>query len=206
MTSAALRIIARTGSAAFARDADGRITTWNLAAERLLQRSTASVLGRLCHEVLAGRDPSGNPYCGPGCPVARTAFAGSAVRPYTLTVLNAAGHRRMVRVSALLIDDAEHPSPELIHVIDPIDGDRHPFDTPSTGLPTTATDRCHVDLSSREREVLRLLASGHETGEMATLLDISPHTVRNHVAACLRKLDCHSRLEAVHTARRRGLV
>ena len=206
MTSAALRIIARTGSAAFARDTDGRITTWNLAAERLLQRSIASVLGRPCHEVLAGRDPSGNPYCGPGCPVARTAFAGSPIRPFTLTVLDAAGHRRMVRVSALLIDDAEHPSPELIHVIDPIDLAGRPQGAPPIALPTSSRDRSPERLSSRERQVLSLLASGHATVDIAAVLELSPHTVRNHVAACLRKLDCHSRLEAVDTARRHGLV
>ncbi len=206
MPSAALHIVTRTGSAAFARDADGCITTWNLAAERLLRRSTASVLGRPCHEVLAGRDPSGNPYCGPGCPVARAAFAGSPVRPYTLSVLDAAGHRRVMRVAALLIDDAEHPSPELIHVIEPINDASQPSGAPPSGLSTTPTGRSPDWLSSRERQVLILLASGHGTGHIAAVLELSPHTVRNHVAACLRKLDCHSRLEAVHTARRRGLV
>jgi DNA-binding CsgD family transcriptional regulator len=206
MTSAALRIVARTGSAAFARDADGRITTWNLAAERLLDRHTASVLGRPCYEVLAGRDQFGNRYCGPGCPVARNAFGGSAVRPYTLTVADAAGRRLTVRVQALLVDDAEHPAPELIHVLEPLccDHERH-GEAPPLGR-QSSRDRWPVNLSPREREVLEMLAVGHGTDDIAGRLELSPHTVRNHVAACLRKLDCHSRLEAVDAARRRGLV
>ena len=202
MTSATLRIIARTGSAAFARDAGGRVTSWNLAAERLLHRSTASVLGRPCHEVLAGRDPFGNQYCGPCCPVAHMAFGGAAVRPYTLSIPDASGRRLDVRVSALLVDAAEDPDPELVHVLEPINGEPRQ----AVGSPDGRTARWTERLSPREREVLALLATGHGTDAIAVELGLSQHTVRNHVAACLRKMDCHSRLEAVSAARRLGVV
>jgi DNA-binding NarL/FixJ family response regulator len=52
-------------------------------------------------------------------------------------------------------------------------------------------------LTRREREVLRLLASGASTRAIASGLGISPATVRNHVHHILAKLGVHSRLEAV---------
>jgi DNA-binding NarL/FixJ family response regulator len=61
-------------------------------------------------------------------------------------------------------------------------------------------------LTSRELEVLRLLASGTSTTAAAESLGISTATLRAHVQAVLRKLGAHSRLEAVAEAARLGLV
>jgi DNA-binding NarL/FixJ family response regulator len=61
-------------------------------------------------------------------------------------------------------------------------------------------------LSPRQRQVLTLLADGCGPGAIARRLGLSLPTVRNHVAAVLHRLDCHSQLEAVATARRRGLI
>ena len=61
-------------------------------------------------------------------------------------------------------------------------------------------------LTSRELEVLRLIASGAGTVAAAESLGISTATLRAHVQAVLRKLGAHSRLEAVAEAARLGLV
>ncbi len=61
-------------------------------------------------------------------------------------------------------------------------------------------------LTGRELEVLRLLAAGTSTAASSEQLGISPATLRAHVQAILRKLDCHSRLEAVAAAARMGLI
>ena len=52
-------------------------------------------------------------------------------------------------------------------------------------------------LTARELEVLRLLANGSTTGEIARLLQISPMTVQSHVKNVLAKLGVHSKVEAV---------
>jgi DNA-binding CsgD family transcriptional regulator len=57
-------------------------------------------------------------------------------------------------------------------------------------------------LTAREKEILKLLASGLSTSEMAKLLSISRATVRNHVQNTLTKLGVHSKLEAVVLAQR----
>jgi len=62
------------------------------------------------------------------------------------------------------------------------------------------------DLTSREREVLELLATGAANQAIAVQLFLSVHTVRNHVQNILVKLGAHSKLEAVAIAVREGLI
>jgi len=61
-------------------------------------------------------------------------------------------------------------------------------------------------LTERQAEVLRLLAAGCSTTQIAVKMGISVETVRNHVRPLLRKLGAHSRLEAVALARREGML
>jgi DNA-binding NarL/FixJ family response regulator len=61
-------------------------------------------------------------------------------------------------------------------------------------------------LTERELEVLQMLADGLSTKRVAEQLFISVNTARNHVQRVIRKLDAHSRLEAVALARRAGLL
>jgi DNA-binding CsgD family transcriptional regulator len=62
------------------------------------------------------------------------------------------------------------------------------------------------ELTSREREVLRLLTEGLTDAEIGHVLFISPHTVATHVKRILAKLAVGSRAAAVGVAFRRGLV
>jgi DNA-binding NarL/FixJ family response regulator len=59
-------------------------------------------------------------------------------------------------------------------------------------------------LTSREREVLTLVAAGISNKGIARALQVSPNTVKFHIAAILDKLDAASRAEAVVAALRRG--
>jgi DNA-binding NarL/FixJ family response regulator len=61
-------------------------------------------------------------------------------------------------------------------------------------------------LTKREIDVLRRLADGLTTEQIATELFVSLNTVRNHVNNIIRKLNVHSRLEAVSFAIRTGLI
>lgn len=61
------------------------------------------------------------------------------------------------------------------------------------GGPTTGIS----ELTSREREVLGLLAAGQGTGALARSLRVSHSTARTHIQNVLAKLEVHSRLEAV---------
>ena len=61
-------------------------------------------------------------------------------------------------------------------------------------------------LTRRELEVLQLLGSGKRAGEIAAELGISPKTVSSHIQSMFRKLDVHSRAQAVARAYEYGLV
>jgi DNA-binding NarL/FixJ family response regulator len=61
-------------------------------------------------------------------------------------------------------------------------------------------------LTSREREILRLMASGADNATMAEQLHLSLTTVRWHVQNILEKLEAHSKLAAVANAAEYGLV
>jgi pimeloyl-ACP methyl ester carboxylesterase/DNA-binding CsgD family transcriptional regulator len=61
-------------------------------------------------------------------------------------------------------------------------------------------------LTSRETEVLRLVATGMNNKEIASTLVLSEHTVHRHVANILRKLAQSSRAAAATTAARAGLI
>jgi DNA-binding NarL/FixJ family response regulator len=61
-------------------------------------------------------------------------------------------------------------------------------------------------LTSRERDVLRMLAEGRDTRAISRHLDISLNTCRGYVRGLLSKLDAHSQLEAVAIAKRHGLI
>lgn len=61
-------------------------------------------------------------------------------------------------------------------------------------------------LTSREREVLALLAAGADNDRIAQRLVISPQTARTHIQNLLTKLGVHSRLEAVAFVTRNGFL
>ncbi|HWC69932.1 MAG TPA: response regulator transcription factor [Actinomycetota bacterium] len=61
-------------------------------------------------------------------------------------------------------------------------------------------------LTAREREILRTLAAGASTAEVAEAFGISPLTVQSHVKNILAKLRVHSKVEAVRIAWRHGLA
>lgn len=63
-----------------------------------------------------------------------------------------------------------------------------------------------ADLTPREVEVLTLLAVGESNQKIAEALVLSLHTVRNHVQNVITKLGAHSKLEAVATAVREGII
>lgn len=72
--------------------------------------------------------------------------------------------------------------------------------------PTKASVRVADDLTARELEVLRLVASGLSNSEIAGELHVSSTTVKTHVARVLMKLGLRDRVQAVVVAYESGLV
>jgi PAS domain S-box-containing protein len=128
---------------------------------------------------------------------ARTNFArkvvGKTTTIFDLTVLDQAGDRVTVRITSAPLRRED----EIIGIF-------------GIGIPlpqTRAPSRSVLDdLTPRQQEVLRLLAEGLETPEIAKRLGVAEETARNHIRALLRATGAHSRLEAVLMGMRCGVV
>ena len=101
---------------------------------------------------------------------------------------------------------------ELVHAVRQIAGG-HQYVHPTLGAALLAADapapRFHGpggDLSEREIEVLRRVALGSTTGEIAAQLFVSVRTVETHRAHIQQKLDIRTRAELVRYARGAGLL
>ncbi len=215
---------------AFANDQSHRIIFWNKGAERLMERTAAQALGRLCHEVFGGRDPFGNRFCTENCAVTSTLRRHEALNRFEITT----GERSRSKSVGLTIVEIPDPRPgyfTAVHIMDQIDEKSRlsrelarlrelngavphftdgstpiplqrakPASAPSSELDASVAEQ----LSDRELDVLRAIASGQANKEIANALHISVATTRNHVQHILKKLDVHSKLEAVALAFRNG--
>ncbi|MBD2060230.1 response regulator transcription factor [Oculatella sp. FACHB-28] len=61
-------------------------------------------------------------------------------------------------------------------------------------------------LSKRELEILKLLIEGRSNTEIATLLYLSPNTIKTHIRGILNKLSVENRIQAAVAAVRMGLM
>jgi DNA-binding CsgD family transcriptional regulator len=63
-----------------------------------------------------------------------------------------------------------------------------------------------LGVSERELQVLRLIAAGQSNKEIARRLEVSPNTVKTHVAKVFEKLGAKRRTEAILRARELGVI
>ncbi|MGZ4415358.1 MAG: response regulator transcription factor [Gaiellaceae bacterium] len=101
----------------------------------------------------------------------------------------------------------EAPLTDLLRAIDTVAAGGTYVDAVLAGALASAeaTEKL-VELTKREREVLRLLADGLTYEEIGKQLFIAPDTVRTHVQKAMRRLDANTRTQAVATALRQSLI
>lgn len=197
------RIVASTAGAAFAVDTAGRILAWNAAAEDLFGYPASRAIGKFCWEVVQGRDLYGNVYCGPHCPLIEMAVHRQAIHRCDLLYRNAGGETVRASVNSFIVPGQSPAEMTIVHFLDPAP-------TGAIGeppFPAVVTKEAGPPLlSERQLQVLRLMARGATTREIARELRISTGTVRNHTGKILRILKAHTRLQAVANARMLSLI
>lgn len=60
--------------------------------------------------------------------------------------------------------------------------------------------RSEVNLTDREVEVLKVMATGAKNAEIASTLNLSPHTIKTHIYNIFKKINASNRLQAVNWA------
>jgi DNA-binding CsgD family transcriptional regulator len=209
----ALELIAESKAPAYGMDRHDRIVFWNEGAEKALGWSAEEVLGKMCYDVLAGRDAFGNLYCTKECPVVVSAIAGDDVRPYLLELKKKGSSSVKVIVRAVPLPAAGPSFAVLMHFLETegpaldnlIASLRAAVREPG-GLPPVDPPISVSPLSGREREIVMMLSNGYAALNIAAKLNLSHATVRNHIQNVLRKLEIHSQVEAVALAFRRGWI
>jgi len=190
----------------FAINERRRIVFWNKAMERLLGYTYDDVVGRSCGDVLAGNDSFGNRYCTDGCPVVSIAQRGDCVRHFNLAAKSKEGRFVPMEISILKFVLPQSRRMILAHIAQVSRDVSIP-----AGPPARATHNNHADarvrsLTSRESEILSLIAAGENAVVIARHLGISPLTARNHIQHLFEKLEVHSKAEAAAFAYRMGVV
>lgn len=177
--------LARLPVPAFAVRRDGTIAWLNTAARELLGERE----GAAFTQVVAPESVH----------VVRTELAREVVgsapsAEYEATLLKKDGVTARAEISSVPVADHGH----IVGVFGVASVDR-------TSATLDAASSIH-QLTPRQTEVLRLLARGCSTEQLAEELGVAVETARNHVRAVLRRLGVHSRLEAVIRAHRDGLI
>lgn len=215
------RVEFKSDSPAFVTDHAQRIVRMNDAAATLLGiAEPRSVIGQHCYQVVRGRMLDGAPLCETECRV--TAAVRGDELPAAFPMLlpapapsgsshngDAPGRRRPVDVACVVIRSPETSGDwQVLHVLRDTRQEHAALQFATSVAAqagnflsdVTVDSRIH-SLTNRERRVLELIARGMATAAIAQSLQLSKATVRNHTQHILRKLDCHSRLEAVAMAR-----
>lgn len=217
-------LLATAQFGAYAVSMDQRIVFWNRAAERMLGFPAEEVLGQHCYEVVTGRPAAGvTAACMEGCPSLQSLQSGGMPGAVRMELPSASGESASLVVTPMLLGGGPDDTPLIVHLFDdgstaaPPEGAAEIEDDDEDGWMTGAEALAERrtrgprsggadSLTARELEVLRLVALGQSTITIATDLGISEHTVRNHVRNFRRKLNAPTKLEAVLTAFRRGLL
>jgi len=210
-----LQVFANTSDGVFAVDPEGRVVIWNKAATRILGFEADEALGRRCCDVMSGFDVSGNLLCYPGCQVMVLSARQQPIHHFDMRTRRKDGQEIWINISTIVVPGANDQASGTVHLFrevmharpapgrmrhHPESGGRQARERTPSGVVASSGSpgRNPAErLTSREREILRLVAGGLATSTIASKLCISQTTVRNHIQHILAKLGAHSRLEAV---------
>jgi PAS domain S-box-containing protein len=205
-----LGMFEKSTDAVFGIDQSGRIHFANNAFEKLMGYHRSRLCGARCAEILCGSDLHGHKFCGPHCPIPKTASGQPESRDFDLVVRHSDGNTVLVNIGISYMPSHLRPNNggvDIFFNMRQVDPTRmlQRMALPCTHRPVTANSNGYTCLTTREKEVLGLAAKGMNTRQIAGHLFISTQTVRSHFKNIYPKLGVHSRNEAIIYAMRVGL-
>lgn len=210
----------KAADGAYAIDETQRIVYWNGVAQKMLGYSAEEVIGRLCHEIIRGRDDHDHIWCRGNCYVTATSRAGEPVETFNTCARTKSGGLRWINVSILALPAVEGSASLIVHLFRDATGTKQQelFTRQVLGLAQNLRQASRLEvqpllqkpaagpLTEREIEVLALMAEGLSTEKIAEALSVSRSTTRNHIQNILQKLHVHNRSAAVAYAFEHGII
>ena len=197
-----LDVLALSADAMFAINQRHRIVFWNKPLRRILGYEYDEVVGKTCGTVLAGLDAFGNRYCSDACPIVSLTQRGECARQFRLKSKTKMGEAIALDVSVIKFT-LRNGGTLLVHVVRLAE---EIAVAPASSPRVEVSDERLRRLTTREMEVLSMLASGTKTRGIAERLGIAPLTARNHIRNMIEKLEVHSMTEAVALAYQMRMV
>lgn len=205
-----------TTDAAFTVDLQGEIRTWNKAAENLFGYTASYVLGKPCTAFVGGRVDGRTSVCCESCDLLECVRAGRDVSNFDMEISTSSGRRVWVNVSLLVTYDEHTERRLVIHLMRDIRRRKKAEQLTSEMFQiakrlVSSAERSRelppvLPLTAQEKKILGLFVAGKDTKEVATELQISVSTLRNHISHINQKLHTRSRTEAVMQALKRGIT
>ncbi|MCA9933211.1 MAG: winged helix-turn-helix domain-containing protein [Ardenticatenaceae bacterium] len=96
-------LFTHTGDGACTLDEHQQITSWNVAATKLLGYEQSEALGQKCWELLMGRTPQGQSFCKPDCAVRSRLNDNKSIASFDMLVRHRSGKRVLINVSTIPI-------------------------------------------------------------------------------------------------------
>jgi len=211
------KLVDGTSDAAYVINSEGLVVAWNASAHRLFGLTAGEVIGQSCSTLVQGVDECGA-VCSKNCTVQQALDKRRPMENFDLLVRTIDG-QKWCNVSVLIVETSSLQS-HAIHIVRPVDLRKRleivirdvivrntsvSADLALAMIASRAAAR-EIELSTREIDVLRFLAKGSTTKDIADELHISRSTVNNHVQHILHKLDSHTRLQAIRRAEKARLI
>ncbi len=200
-------LLFRTVDGVFAVNAQQKIVFWNSGCAQLFGTPANEALGRPCCQIVRGKDPTGQPFCGGGCCMSRLGHGEDIHGTFPLRVYNDKNEELRFSVNIVLVPSRRKDRWTCVHLLhregaaNTLDMLEYNSNNSSHPAPLTISS-----LTAREQEILQLLAEGLAVSIMSELLNVSRVTVRNHLQHIQAKLGVHSQAETVAYAYRHNLV
>lgn len=199
----------------FAIDDRQRIIYWDRGCEELLGYSEHWALGRPCCSVMKGCHPvSGRLWCKENCPIADLPNANEGTpKSFLMKVNDNSGNPISLSVNIVLVPSVCKKSWHIMHLLHRSNHcdvlgmmDQHSQSGVSakngSQKKLVPQKQSQSRLTPRETEILSLMAEGISSRIISQRLHISHTTVRNHIQHIQKKLNVHSKTEAVAYAYR----
>lgn len=218
-----LQIMASSTDGVFAVGADNKIVFWNKSAQKIMGYKPKEVLGKSYKEIIPATDFNGNPVC-----LKKTGFKKennndvNRVHNYEIITHSIKANRIWLSISVFYVPEGLDKYGMSVYIFRDITRQKiyekiikevisktDIADQLKITIPSIKKDNNISPpnrLTTREREVLLLLADGYSTKFISSNLYIALSTLRKHIRNIYSKLQAHSMLDAVAKARQNNLI